>query len=222
MNQNINQSLQKKDEGRDQEIKNGEIFYRYSGRTQTIMFAELNQIIESRLDTANKQWISLMSKIARSGPSNVAILDTEKGVIEKNDDQLLLIDEELIKKIKFIKEGHFEEKRGSVALKLVGDVQSVNSFEVTKTIQKRLTDQYPLSWSEVVEGVKKQVSGAKLSLINQIIRDNDLKNNTQYSDYNFRTKIQEEVYKKSGKLPGSVASIYNENVVRFIVNVIKK
>jgi hypothetical protein len=41
MNQNINQSLQKKDEGRDQEIKNGEIFYRYSGRTQTIMFAEL-------------------------------------------------------------------------------------------------------------------------------------------------------------------------------------
>lgn len=214
--------IAKKDEGRDQVIKNGDIFFRYSGRTQNIMFAELTHIIEDRLETANKQWISLMSKIAKSGPSNVAILDTEKGVIEKNEDQLLLIDEELIKKIKFIKEGYFEEKTGSVALKLVGDVQPVNSLEVTRTIQKRLTDQYPLSWSQVIENVKKQIPDVGRNLIHQIIKDNDLKNNTQYSDYNFRTKVQEDAYKKSGKLPIGITSIYNENAVRFIVNVIKK
>jgi len=38
--------IAKKDEGRDQVIKSGDIFFRYAGRTQNIMFAELNHIIE--------------------------------------------------------------------------------------------------------------------------------------------------------------------------------
>lgn len=214
--------IAKKDEGRDQIIKNGDIFFRYSGRTQNIMFAELHHIIENRLETSNKQWVSLMSKIARSGPSNVAILDTEKGLIEKSENQVLLIDEDLVNKIKFIKEGFFEEKSGSIALKLVGDVQPVNSLEVTRTIQKRLTDQYPLSWSQVIQRVKKLIPDAGLNTINQVIKDNDLKNSTQYSDYNFRTKIQEDTYKKTGRLPSGTPSLYNESAVRFIVNVIKK
>lgn len=214
--------ITKKDEGKDQLLKSGDIYFRYAGRTQRIAFSELNYIIEQRIKGTNDQWIALMSKIAKAGPANAAILDTERGVIEKTENQILVIDEDLIKKIKFIKEGQFQEDKGATALRLVGDVQPMGALEITRTIQKRLTDQYPLSWGEVVQGVKLVISDATPNKISDIIKANDLKNKTQYSDYNFRTKIQEDEYKKTGKLPKGVASIYNTNAVNFIVRILKK
>lgn len=222
----INESKQKpviakKDEGREQIIKNGDVFFRYGGRTQKIGFAELNFIIEQRIGHTNDQWISLMGKIAKAGPANAAILDTQRGIIEKSENQVLVIDETLIDKIKFIKEGQFRENRGSTTLKLIGDVRPIGALEVTRTIQKRLTDQYPLSWIQVVEKVKAMTPNVGQNIINKIIKDNDLKNNTQYSDYNFRTKTQEDVYKKTRKLPKTVTSIYNEDAVNFIIKILK-
>ena len=72
--------IAKKDEGKDQTIKNGEIYFRYGGRTQKIQFPELEAIINKRIEYNNKQWIDLMSKIGKTGPENAAILDTEKSV----------------------------------------------------------------------------------------------------------------------------------------------
>lgn len=214
--------IAKKDEGKDQQIKNGDIYFRYAGRTQKIEFAELTAIIDQRIKGTNDQWVALMAKIAKAGPANAAILDTERGVIEKSDDQILLIDEELIKKIKFVKEGEFREDRGATTLRLVGDVKPIGALEVTRTIQKRLTDLYPLSWAQVIQKVKVHFPKIGTNTINQIIKDSDLKNNTQYSDYNFRTKVHEEECKKTGKFPKGITSIYNENAVEHIVKVIKK
>ncbi len=76
--------IAKKDEGRNQEIKNGEIYYRYGGRTQKILHAELESIISNRIEKLNKEWLNIMSKVARVGPQNAAILDTETGIIEKS------------------------------------------------------------------------------------------------------------------------------------------
>ena len=70
--------IAKKDEGKDQIIKNGEIYYRYGGRTQKIQYAELESIINRRVEQNNKHWLDLMSKIATAGPQNAAILDTER------------------------------------------------------------------------------------------------------------------------------------------------
>ena len=75
--------IAKKDEGKDQQIRNGEIYYRYGGRTQKIQYAELQNIIERRVEQNNCQWLDLMSKIGKAGPQNAAILDTERGLIEK-------------------------------------------------------------------------------------------------------------------------------------------
>src|SRR6056297_820564 len=55
--------IARKDEGKDQIIKNGEIYYRYGGRTQKIQSAELESIINHRIEQNNQQWIDLMSKI---------------------------------------------------------------------------------------------------------------------------------------------------------------
>ncbi len=50
-----------------------------------------------------------------------------------------------------------------------------------------------------------------------VIKDNNIKNNSTYSAYNFSNKRQEDEFNKSGKLPQSIPSIHNDKAVTFIV-----
>ena len=213
--------IAKKDEGKDQIIKNGEIYYRYGGRTQKIQYAELESILNKRVEQNNQQWLDLMSKIGRAGPQNAAILDTEKGLIEKDESRILVLDESLADKLKFTKEGEFVVKKGAATLKLVGDVVPVDKIEVVRKVKENLTKLYPLSAMELVAEVQKVFSDAKQSEIWEAIKDNDLKNNVNYSAYNFRNKRQEDVFKETGKFPSATPSIYNWKAVDFIVNILR-
>jgi len=213
--------IAKKNEGKDQIIKNGEVYYRYGGRTQKIQSAELESIIAKRLDANNQQWLDLMSKIGRAGPQNAAILDTEKSLIEKDDTQVLVVDEELAGKLKFIKEGQFVEKDGAATLKLIGDVVPIDKVEIVRLVKENLIKAYPLSALELVDEVQKAYPTAKQGEVWKAIAENDLKNNLDYAAYNFRNKKQEDNYRDSGVLPKAIPSIYNENAVTFIVNILK-
>lgn len=212
--------IAKKNDGRDQQIKNGEIYYRYGGRTQIIQYAELQNIIDRRVEQNNRQWLDLMAKIGRTGPENAAILDTERAVIEKDESKILVVDEDLASKLKFIKEGEFVEKKGATALKLVGDVVPIEKVEVVRRIRENLTKQYPLSAMELAAEVKKAVPTATPPQIWQIVRENGLKENPAYAAYNFRNKKQEDDYKASGILPVATPTIYNFRAVDYVVNVI--
>lgn len=213
--------IAKKNEGKDHQIKNGEIYYRYGGRTQVIQYAELQNIIDRRVEQNNRQWLDLMSKIGRTGPENAAILDTERAVIEKDDSKILVVDEDLARKLKFVKEGEFVEKKGATALKLVGDVVPIEKVEVVRRIRENLTKQYPLSAMELAAEVKKTVPAATPPQIWQIVRENRLKENSDYAAYNFRNKKQEDDFRDSGLLPATTPTIYNFRAVDFIVNVIR-
>ncbi len=213
--------IAKKDYGKKEIIKNGEIYYRYGGRTQKIQAAELENIINKRVEQNNRQWIDLMSKIGTAGPQNAAILDTERALIEKGDSHVLVLDNELAGKLKFIKEGQFVEKGGSATLKLVGDVVPVDRVEVVKRVKENLTKAYPLSALELAVEVQKIYPPAKQNDIWSVITENGIKKNSDYSVYNFRNKRQEDTYKEYGILPTSVPSIYNESAVTFIVNILK-
>lgn len=57
-----------KDGGREQEIKNGEIYYRYAARTEKIHYAELKQIIDEKIQNERREWQSLLERIAKIGP----------------------------------------------------------------------------------------------------------------------------------------------------------
>lgn len=212
--------IAKKDEGKNQTIKNGEIYYRYGGRTQKIQFAELSAIIDGRVRQTNDSWIDLVQKIGQAGPANAAILDTEEAVIGKSDRQILVVDENLAKKLKFIKEGQFTETDGDPTLQLVGDVVPVSQVDVIKRIRENLHKDYPHSAMELVEEVKKVEPGAKQGLVWKAIADNDLKCNRQYSAYVFRNKKQEDKYKETGYVPAATPSIYNKAAVDFIARVI--
>ena len=210
-----------KGEGKDQLIKNGDVYYRYGGRTQRIQYAELESIINKRVEQNNRYWLDLMAKIGRAGPANAAILDTEKALIEKDDTRVLVLDKDLAEKLKFVKEGEFVERGGAATLKLVGDVVAIDKVEVVKRVKENLTKLYPLSAMELLAEVKKMVPGANQRNIWNTIRDNGMKANSDYSAYNFRNKKQEDAYLETGEVPYTIPSIYNQSAVDFIVKVLR-
>ena len=210
----------KKDEGKDQVLKNGDIYFRYGGRTQRIQSAELETIIESRIQQNNAYWMDLFQKIGQAGPQNAAILDTERGIIEKKDAQILMVDERLVKEVQWIREGEFVEKKGARTLKLIGTVSPANHVEVVKKIKENKLREYPLSSTEMVSEVKKRKPETKQGKIYSIISENRLKTNKEYSTYVFRNHSQEMEYEKAGTVPSGIPSIYKNSIVDYIIKVI--
>lgn len=211
--------ISKQDEG---EIKNGEIYYRYAGRTQKIEYGELNEIIENRIKQNTDEFTSLINKISKIGASNAAIMDTEKGVIEKDKDNILVLDETLIPKIKFIREGEFSERKGATALKLVGEVQPIDQVEIIKIKKENIIEQYPYTYSEMIEKIKSALPKVKQGEINSIISSNNLKKDIKYSAYNFRSKKHEQTYKDTGVIPKATPSLYNQKAIDFIIKVLQE
>jgi replicative DNA helicase len=165
--------------------------------------------------------MDLMSKIAKAGPQNAAILDTEKGLIEKDESQILVVDENLIKDIQWIKEGDFSEKKGERTLKLIGEVQPINKVEVVKKVRENKLKEYPLSATELADEVKKRNPSINQNRIWAILKENDLKNNLVYSDYVFRNKKQESDYENNGTVASGIPSIYKKTAIDFILNVFR-
>ncbi len=208
----------KKDEG--DILRDADIYYRYGGRTQRIRYSELEAIIKHRIEKQNSQWVDLVNKIGKSGPSNAAILDMDKGIIEKNDAQILVVGDDLVKSVKWIKEGEFDEKKGAPTLKLVGEVTPVNKVEVIKRERVNQLLEYPLTATELARQVKER-GNVKQNDIWRIIDENNIKDNKDYACYIFRNKKQEDEYIQNKKVPKSVPSIYKPAAVDLIVQIAK-
>jgi hypothetical protein len=211
----------KKDEGKDHILKNGEIYYRYGGRTQKIQYGELESIINKRIEQNNNQWLDLVQKIGKSGPQNAAILDSEKGIIEKGDSQILVVDEELLRGFQLIREGEFSETKGAKTLKLVGNISPINQVEVVKKVKEDKLKEYPLSATDLVDEIKKRESNIGANRIWEIIRENDIKQNRDYSDYSFRNQNQRLNYEEKGVLIKGTPSIYKPTAIELIVSIHK-
>ena len=115
-------------------LKEGDIYYRYSGRSERIRYPELNYIIETQRRNEQKQWMKFIARASKIGIENAAILDISSGKIEGKTGSLL-IDESLLSQIAFIKEGHFNETLGMPTLKLIGNVEPIKITD--KIILKR-------------------------------------------------------------------------------------
>lgn len=110
-------------------LREGDIFYRYGGRSERIKYSELNAIIENTRKIEEQQWIDFLQRVAKVGIDNACLFDVESGCITGSGGSLL-IDEKLIDKIAFIREGEFVEKKGKPALRLVGDVERIGSGKI--------------------------------------------------------------------------------------------
>ncbi len=209
----------KKDEGAGV-IRDGDIYFRYGGRTQRIRYSELESIINHRIEKQNNLWVDLVQKIGKSGPANAAILDMDKGMIEKNDAQILVVGDDLVKSVKWIKEGEFDEKQGAPTLKLVGEVTTVDKVEVIKRERVNQLMEYPLSATELAKQVVEK-GGISKNTVWRIIEENGIKNNKDYANYRFRNKAQEDDYVRHGIVPKGIPSIYKPSAVDLIIQIAK-
>lgn len=106
----------------DKAIREGDIFYRYRGRTQRIKYAELRHLLDDQRKRERNDWFRHFLKVAKIGVENAAVMDVTTGLVSGPRGSFL-IDESLLPKIKFIKEGEFKEVSGAPALRVVGDVK---------------------------------------------------------------------------------------------------
>lgn len=116
----------------------GDVFYRYGGRSEKIRYTELNAIIDERRKREEAQWLDFARRATQIGVSNACLLDMTSGKITGNGGTIVL-DKDLLDKIAFIKEGEFVETKGKPALRLIGDIQEVNTGKiVVKETTKRV------------------------------------------------------------------------------------
>ena len=128
-------------------LKEGEIYYRYRGRTQIIRYPELKELIEERRKREQLLWFKHLKEIARIGIADAALFDLRTGTV-KGARGNLVIDESLIPQLAFIRDGEFSETKGKPTLKLIGSVEIGGStnrtvpgkVQVVKTRGIRATD----------------------------------------------------------------------------------
>jgi len=105
-------------------VKEGEIYYRYNARTDKIKYPAIRFILDKIREDERRQWMDMFQRISRVGPENAALLNLEIGEIQGSGGSVI-IDEGLLPKLKFIKEGSFKET-GAPTLKLIGDLRAVS------------------------------------------------------------------------------------------------
>ena len=197
-------------------FKNGEIYYRYGGRTDKIRHAELEAIINGRIEQTNKEWRNFLRSSSNVEPSKTHLLTSQTSTIGK-DNNIIYIDAKTAEKINFLKEGEFKETAGEKAIMLIGKAKMLEAQTIEKEVEKSLVELYPYTYTELVEHIKEVNPEIKQGDINNIIREDNLKKKKEYSAYNFRSKEQKVKYEKEGILPKNPTSIYNQNAIEYIL-----
>ncbi|WP_293491910.1 ATP-binding protein [Parvibaculum sp.] len=107
------------------ELREGTIYYRYSGETRPIRPGELRHILAMREQrTIN----NLSRRIGRIASGSEATIDLGTGEVHGKGGTFV-IDKSLLSHIQFLREGDFTEVRGAPALRLIGDVKPLTEAD---------------------------------------------------------------------------------------------
>ncbi len=198
-------------------LREGAIYYRYRGETREIAYPELSAILENEKSKERELWMKNIKKMSDIGPANVQILDVYRGELIAGE-QKLLIDKDVIKQIKFLREGHFVEKDGSPALILKGTIEgfidqnnivssnvifnmlttdlqekfSLNSYQMKCVIWRLKLKENPEMHEEIKTGISSKTHKYSQKAVDLI--DDSLK-----SDANFISTACSEYHKSKSK-----------------------
>ena len=139
-------------------LKDGDIYYRYAGRSQKIRHSELIEIIDNKRKKEEKMWLEYLIKSAKIGIENIGLLDLETGNIQGKKVNSIYIDEPLLKQIKFIQEGKFEEKEGTPTLKLMGEIEKINGEKIIVKEEKEKIKIRGISEIDIIETFLKDIN----------------------------------------------------------------
>ncbi len=176
-----------KKETRGQRAREGDIFYRYSGRSERIKFPELQNIFDENKEKERKKWMEHIQNIAKIGPENIMLMDVMKGEIPNEHNNKIIVDSELLKEIKFIQEGKFVERDGAPALKLIGSVEGADTVVPTFNLDDDL-----YTTKELGEKLNILTEKGGTSNVTAIVWKYKLQNETKY----FQHKGSQKLYSK--------------------------
>lgn len=122
-------------------LRDGDIYYRYRARSQRIRHSELRAILEDEAKRQHDKLLNMVLKVAKVGVGNVVILNTADGELFMPDTgRAVLIDEELLSKVNFIKEGSFNEIDGDPTLRVIGDAMPSQVVTHEKAVALHATE----------------------------------------------------------------------------------
>lgn len=119
-----------KNEGND--VSEGDIYYRYPGQSARIKYSDLRTLLDTRDRDSREQVLPMVERLLQLGPERALIADLVDGTLSDGK-QAIRIDEKLVEKLTFIKEGEFSENAGAPTLRLIGDVQASSDNDLTPT-----------------------------------------------------------------------------------------
>lgn len=133
------------------DLRKHAIYYRYNAENHEIEYTELNTIIEIEkqkvTQQVTQQWHNIISKLIKTKDiTQVALLDFENKILTGASSNLY-IDENLIEKISFIKEGSFVDNGGQPALRLIGDIDTING---TVQLHNNIIEQKAINYNEII------------------------------------------------------------------------
>jgi hypothetical protein len=178
-------------------LREAAIYYRYRGETREIQYSELAEILQKERDKEKILWMKHIEKIGAVGPQHIHLIDTYKGEIQTGNGKIL-IDKELLTKLKFIKEGQFVEKNGAPALKLVGEISGLVDTNQVPHFDKV----YPYRAEEVQERLG--INGYEFQLL---IREFQIKGDAKY-----HAEIKTGATSKTHKYSERLIAILNDRL----------
>ncbi len=167
-------------------VSAGKIYYRYIAETKEIGAIELEKIIEERTEFKIKNdMMKLISTILKNGIDNSIILNSKTGEFSLDNKNTFVLDEKLLKKINFVKEGKLIEKNGAPAISIIGEASPVK-IETIPVIED-ICKIHPHTLTYVVNYVRNELkSKLKINLqINNEVIKNILKTHKKYNIWGF-------------------------------------
>ncbi len=114
-------------------LRDGAVYFRYIGETREARSAELEEILSARDRRAADELAKLVTRVSSIGAQNVGLLDIDSGTVE-GPRGAFVIDENILPKLNFIREGDFALKKGAPTLRLIGDVEPVERARIKPII----------------------------------------------------------------------------------------
>lgn len=106
----------------------GAIYFRYVGESKAAKPGEIEQMIRERERNAVQ---AAAAMVAKRAAGEVAILDLDTGIAD-GPVASFIVDEDLLSKVQFVREGQFVERDGAPSLKLVGEVRPVGARHIVE------------------------------------------------------------------------------------------
>ncbi len=117
-------------------VKEGEIYYRYRGRSEKIKYPEIQKIFNEREEKQKQLWMEHIEQIAQIGPQNISYIDLIRGEIPRKNGQNIVIDKSLLSSLKYVKEYESVEKEGAEALKIIGEIKGMETVAPNFNLSK--------------------------------------------------------------------------------------